>query len=143
MTPGGEMNSDITQPGDIVFTTIGGLRTRVDEIGGHVLGTSLHALRLNEGTFEPDAFAALLTSEQNRSLLTGSTIPRVNVAELTVPRIDHRTARKLVEALDAIGGEVGAATEIAADADRLRQSIIDAVAAGVTAVKEIKADDDG
>lgn len=121
----------ITKPGDIVFTTIGGLRTRVDEEGDHVLGTSLHAMRLSsDSTFEPHAFAALLTSEPNRNLLTGTTIPRVNILELVIPRLDLESAERLRTVLDGINHELAAATEIARHADELRQALIDAIAAG-------------
>jgi type I restriction-modification system DNA methylase subunit len=124
----------ITQAGDIVFTTIGGLRTHVDREGGVVLGTSLQALRVKPGTFDPHALAALLMSERNQRLLTGTTIPRVNVLELAVPELDLETSRELGDVIRAFEDEEAAAADVAARADELRQAIIDAVSTGTLSV---------
>lgn len=126
----------ITEPGDIVFTTIGGIRTRVDDKGGHVLGTSLQALRLAPKTFDPYAVAALMTSEPNRRLLIGTTIPRVNVLELELPRIDAAEATRLAELLRAIEDELETAHAVAARAETLRQALIDAIATGAAKIGE-------
>lgn len=124
----------ITQPGDIVFTTVGGIRTRVDDEGGHVLGTSLQALRLAPKTLDPHAVAALLTNEPNRRLLTGTTIPRVNVLELEVPRIDRATATRIRQILRSLEKEQDVATAVAVRAESLRQSLVDAVASGAAVI---------
>src|SRR5262249_22467653 len=92
----------ITEPGDIVFTRIGGPRTRVDEEGGHVLGTSLQALRLRPDASDPHAVAALLMSERNKRFLTGSVIPRVNVLELELPQLELDAARQFGDAVRAL-----------------------------------------
>jgi hypothetical protein len=120
----------ITEPGDIVFTTIGGIRTRVDDEGGHVLGTSLQALRLAPHTSDPHAVAALLTSEPNRRLLTGTTIPRVNVLELELPRLDPAQATRMADILQTLEAELQTANAVAAGADTLRQALVDAIATG-------------
>ncbi len=124
----------ITEPGDVVFTTIGGIRTRVDEKGGHVLGTSLQALRLAANTFDPYAVAALMTSEPNRRLLIGTTIPRVNVLELELPGIGADEATKLGELMRAIEGELETAHAVAARAETLRQALVDAIATGAAKI---------
>lgn len=124
----------ITESGDIVFTTIGGVRTRVDDKGGHVLGTSLQALRLAPNTFDPYAVAALMTSEPNRRLLIGTTIPRVNVLELELPRIGAAEATELGELLRAIEDELESAHAVAARAETLRQALVDAIATGAAKI---------
>ena len=126
----------ITEPGDIVFTTIGGIRTRVDERGGHVLGTSLQALRLAPNTFDPYAVAALMTSERNRRLLVGTTIPRVNVLELELPRLGAAEAAKLGELLRAIEDELETAHVVTARAETLRQALVDAIATGAAKIRD-------
>jgi hypothetical protein len=120
----------ITQPGDIVFTTIGGIRTRVDEEGGHVLGTSLQALRLAPNTFNPYAVAALLTSEPNRRRLTGTTIPRVNVLELELPLLGPDQTATMAGLLQRLEAEVETSNSIASCAEGLRQALVDAIATG-------------
>lgn len=123
----------VTKPGDIVLTTIGDLRTRVDTDGGHVLGTSLHGLRLDLQIFDPEAVAALLTSEQNRRLM-GGTIPRVNIRELEFPRLSLEAVRRMGDALRELDAEEQAGRTIAKSAAELRRALIDAVAAGVAVV---------
>lgn len=126
----------ITEPGDIAFTTIGGIRTRVDEEGGHVLGTSLQALRMKPNTFDPYAFAALLTSEPNRRLLTGTAIPRVNVLELEIPRLDSATASRTGATLRRLEHELEVGNAVVARAEELRQSLIDALVTGAATLSE-------
>ena len=126
----------VTQPGDIVITTIGELRTRVDTEGGHVLGTSLHALRLDPQLFDPHVVAALLMSEQNRRLIKGTTIPRVNIEQLEFPRVDAETAARLKEALAVLGSEEAAGHSLIESAAGVRAALIEAVAAGTVRMRE-------
>jgi hypothetical protein len=125
---------NVTQPGDIVVTTVGGLRTRVDTEGGHVLGTSLHALRLDPAAFDSHSVAALLMSTQNRGTMSGTTIPRVNIRELEFPRLDPTDAARLRDTLTALDADEAAARALAHGATETRAAIIDAVAAGVAII---------
>jgi hypothetical protein len=119
----------ITQPGDIVLTTIGGIRTRVDFEGGHALGTSLQGLRLDPTAFEPRAVAALLTSEPNRQLVAG-VIPRVNVLELEIPRLSLDEARRFADALEALEQYEEEGVRLARRAQTVRDSLVAALATG-------------
>jgi N-6 DNA Methylase len=132
----------ITEARDIVLTTIGGIRTRVDEEGGHVLGTSLQALRLKADTLDPHALAALLTSEPNRRMLTGATIPRVNILELEIPRLDAPTATRFAELLRQLEDELRATYALASCAEALRTAVVDAIATGATTIEQIKKTND-
>jgi hypothetical protein len=132
----------ITEPGDIVFTTIGPIRTRVDETGGHVLGTSLQALRLHPNTSDPHAVAALLTTEANRRLVKGTTIPRVNVLELELPLLDLATARRLGELVRSLEHEVTTLAAVSARASELQQALVDALGTGTTAFDDDTEDAD-
>jgi N-6 DNA Methylase len=125
----------ITQPGDIVFTTIGGIRTRVDFEGGHALGTSLQALRLDPNAFEPRAVAAFLTSEPNRQLLAG-VVPRVNVLELEIPRLPLDEARKFADALEALERYEEEGVTLARRAEAVRESLIAALATGAATISD-------
>jgi hypothetical protein len=126
----------VTQPGDIVITTIGELRTRVDSEGGHVLGTSLHALRLHSQMFDAHVVAALLMSEQNRRLIKGTTIPRVNIEQLEFPRVDGETAARLKESLAVLDTEEATAHSLMESAAGVRAALIEALAAGTVRIKE-------
>jgi len=123
----------ITEAGDIVLATIGGLRTRVDTEGGHVLGTSLQALRLDPQAFDPLAVAALLTSEPNRKLLSG-TIPRVNVLELEIPRLDRDQAQRLVGVLEALERHADAGQTLSRHAQAVRDALVAALATGAATI---------
>jgi hypothetical protein len=133
----------ITQPGDIVFTTIGGLRTRVDDEGNHVLGTSLHGLRLSQDAYDPHVVAALLTSEPNRRLLTGTTIPRVDVMELEIPGLDVATAARAGELLRSLEHQVEATSAVVTQAEALRSAIVDALATGAATIDDLSEPDTG
>jgi hypothetical protein len=128
----------ITEPGDVVFTTIGGLRTRVDFEGGHVLGTSLHALRLQREIFDPEAVAALLTSEPNRRLIKGSTIPRVNMLELELPLLDRAAAAELVAAIRELHHQEAAGHRLGRTAATTREALVAAVSAGTLRVRSTR-----
>src|SRR5262249_31312156 len=119
----------ITQPGDIVLTTIGGIRTRVDAEGGHALGTSLQGLRLDLDAFDPRAVAALLTSEPNRQLVAG-VIPRVTVLELEIPRLPLDEARRFADALEAFERHEEEGVTLARRAEAVRDSLVAALATG-------------
>ncbi len=126
----------VTQPGDIVVTTIGELRTRVDSDGGHVLGTSLHALRLDPQLFDPHVVAAQLMSHQNRRLIKGTTIPRVNISQLEFARVDAETAARLKEALAVLAAEEAAGHSLIESAAGVRAALIEAVAAGTVRMRQ-------
>jgi hypothetical protein len=132
----------ITHPGDIVFTTVGELRTRVDDDGGHVLGRSLQALRLERDTFDPHAVAELLRSEPNRQLVTG-TIPRVNVLELEIPRLDPSQTSHLRKILEATEHNEEKGHAIARSAAALRTAVIDAMATGAVTIEDASEETDG
>lgn len=123
-----------TNPGDIVFTTVGSLRTRVDTDGGHALGTSLQALRLGPA-LDPEAVAALLMSESNRRLLRGGTIPRVNVQELEIPWLPLAEAAEFTRVLEALQLQAVRAQELVNHAARLRAVLIDVLATGAVTIE--------
>jgi hypothetical protein len=133
----------ITQPGDIVFTTVGGLRTRVDDEGGHVLGTSLHGLRLSQDAYDAHVVAALLTSEPNRRLLTGTTIPRVDVMELEIPGLDLATAARAGEVLRSLEHELETTSAVVTQAEALRSAIVEALATGAATIDDLSEPDTG
>jgi hypothetical protein len=123
----------ITRPGDIVLTTIGGIRCRVDVEGGHVLATSLLALRLNTDALDPHAVAALLTSEPNRRLLSG-TIPRIDVLELEIPSLDLAAARRVREILRELECELETAHAVVTRTEELRKALVEALATGTVTI---------
>lgn len=127
----------VTQQGDIVITTIGELRTRVDTEGGHVLGTSLHALRLDRQLFDPHVVAALLMSDQNRRLIKGTTIPRVNIKQLEFPRVDGETATRLKEVLAGLDADEAAGHALIESIVSVRAALIEAVAAGAVELRPV------
>lgn len=133
----------VTEPGDIVITTIGTLRARVDTEGGHVLGTSLHALRLRTDAFDPEVIAVLLTSEQNQRLLTGTAIPRVNVRELEFPSFDLAEASEISRIMRAVEQEEERAHTLARSASELRAAVVEALATGAATIRSTPEKSDG
>lgn len=116
-----------TRVGDVLFATVGRLRSVVDQAGGHVLGADVHALRV-----APDApitaryLALALTGNWNARFTTG-TIPRVNLhhVEIPVPPLETQTA--LVDLDETLASANDHAARIARSTEAAITSILDAV----------------
>ena len=76
---------DLTEPGEILVSTIGKLAVALDESGGHLLATGVVGLRVRGNQLRPDYLAAVLDGKWNSRFFTGQTIQRVPVRELEVP----------------------------------------------------------
>jgi hypothetical protein len=75
-----------TAPGDIVFTTMSGVKALVDTEGGHRIGNGVQALRLDQSSrFDPHYVALCLAAQWNERYQRGATIKHVKSADLEVP----------------------------------------------------------
>ncbi len=84
-----------------------------------------------------------MTSEPNRRLLIGTTIPRVNVLELEFPRLDPNQAKEMGELLQTLDAEQETANAVAARAEALRQALVDAIATGAAKIRDTSQPEDG
>ncbi len=115
----------LTRPGDIVFSPqSGALDTFVDRHGGHVLARPLQALRVLDGSMDPEVVAAFLESPRNRRFVTGSALARVSLRDLELPLLNRRDSETLRRALRALEDEERLAGELVRSAKRLRRTLV-------------------
>jgi hypothetical protein len=120
----------LTQAGDVILATVGERPYAVvDTTGGAVLGPGLEALRLGS-SFDPTVVAALLSSSQSRRAVTGSTIPRVRLRDLSIPALPPDTEHTATGALNRLSELEALASEISAAAHEARQVLVESLAAG-------------
>ncbi|TPF80742.1 MULTISPECIES: N-6 DNA methylase [unclassified Bifidobacterium] len=89
-------NDRITEPGDILLTTIGEIRSMVDTTGGHRVDRRINIVRMDKPQWDPEYVALMLEGSWNTALLQGSGVRHVRPARLEVPALpldqQHRIA---------------------------------------------------
>jgi hypothetical protein len=121
----------ITQPGDVILATIGERPYAVvDRHGGAVLGNDLEVLRIHVDWLDPDVVAACLSSSQTARAVTGATIPRVRLRDLTLPAMSAETTAAVRETLRRLREIEAAAHDLASAAARARGLLVEAAVAG-------------
>ncbi len=79
---------DVTQPGDVLVTTMNEVRTVVDHAGGHLPSTGVDRLRIiDPATLTSGYLATVLRGSWNARHQRGSTISRAALRELELPLI--------------------------------------------------------
>lgn len=96
-TPQDEKSNDrITEPGDILLTAIGEIRSMVDATGGHRVDRRVNIVRVDNPQWDPEYVALMLEGNWNTVFLQGSAIRHVRPARLEVPALpleqQHRIA---------------------------------------------------
>lgn len=87
----------VTASGDVVVSTTGTLLTRVDETGGHQLGSHLIALTPSSDSLDPEFLALCLAAEPNKMRMGGTGAPRVAVNDLHLPVPPISAQRQVAE----------------------------------------------
>lgn len=96
-------DTDLTERGDVLVTTMNEVRAIVDETGGHLGSTGVDRIRiLDLAVITPSYLAAALTGSWNSRLQAGTTVQRAPIRDLEVPLIPPRDQTKVVQALDTI-----------------------------------------
>ncbi|WP_175578428.1 N-6 DNA methylase [Bifidobacterium jacchi] len=96
-TPQDEKSNDrITEPGDILLTAIGEIRSMVDATGGHRVDRRVNIVRVDKQQWDSEYVALMLEGNWNTVFLQGSAIRHVRPARLEVPALpleqQHRIA---------------------------------------------------
>jgi hypothetical protein len=114
-----------TKPGDVVLSPASGaLRAIVDRDGGRILARPLQALRLLDGSLDPEVVAAFLESPRNRRFVTGAAYARVSLRDLELPMLAERDSAALRIALEDLGDQERLANELASSAQELRHTLV-------------------
>jgi hypothetical protein len=122
----------LTMPGDVIIVATGGqLAAAVDRRGGSVLAAPIQALRLTASSMEPDLVAVFLASPRNRRFFSGTTIARAALRELEVPVLPSGQAKELLAVLNGLKEQEELAEQIGADAQRLREILLDLASAPI------------
>jgi hypothetical protein len=121
----------ITQPGDVILATIGDRPYAVvDEQGGAILGNNLELLRIRATWLDPHVVAACLSSSQTARAVTGTTIPRVRMRDLTLPAMTAETTAMVGDNLARLRQIEDAAQGLATAAAEARHLVVEAIMAG-------------
>lgn len=122
----------VTEPGDILVTTMNTIRAVVDAQGGHLLGNGVYRLRMDTSLLDPAYVAHCLRGTWNQRHQSGATIKRADIKVLEIPLIPLKEQRQLVTALDAISGAQRDAETAAAAARDMTKGLLDGLRYDVT-----------
>lgn len=110
----------VTQPGDVIFTTMGRVRALVDSTGGHRLGNGVHALRLEQPSrFTPEYVAMCLAGRWNDRHQKGSAMKTVKPGDLEIPLLPLRDQGDWVHAFTSLSTARSRAASLVELADDL------------------------
>lgn len=116
-----------TDAGDVLFATVGRLKSVIDRAGGHVLGADVHALRVApDAPITAEYLALALTGSWN-TRFTNGIIPRVNLHDVEIPVPPLETQTALVEINETIAAANAHAARIAQSTEAAMTNILDAV----------------
>ena len=123
----------LTQPGDVLLTTVDKVRAIVDEEGGHFpMGTVSRMRILDHTRLDPHYLADVLAGDWNLRFAAGTAIQRIPVREIEIPvppleqqRAIHATISRAREAKEL-------AKQASEAADSLTTAILNAVRHGIS-----------
>ena len=123
----------LTQPGDVLLTTVDRVRAVVDEEGGHFPVGSISRIRIADRTkLDPHYLADVLTGEWNLRFASGTAIQRIPVREVEIPVPSLELQRAIHNTISTAREAKRLAREASAAADSLTTVILNAVRHGVT-----------
>ncbi|HEX4114823.1 MAG TPA: N-6 DNA methylase [Solirubrobacteraceae bacterium] len=119
---------ELTEPGDVLLTTMNEVCAVVDEAGGHVQSTGVERIRVRDtSAIAPGYLAAVLTGTWNSRFQTGTTIQRVHVRELEIPLIPLEDQGVVERAQAEIERFRQLSEQMAGQAEQVRNAILDAL----------------
>ena len=136
---GGHLNPDdprinrtrLTEPGDVIFATIGA-KAVVDQEGGHILAGHVVAIEiLDPNVITPEVLATYLSTDAVANLSTGVTIQRVNPRQASVPLLPPHQARNVTTTLTRLRRQRADIVAWLETINATQQALVDAAAAGV------------
>ncbi|MFE1646210.1 N-6 DNA methylase [Microbacterium sp. P01] len=124
----------LTQPGDVLLTTVHGIRAVVDEAGGHFpVGHGIFRIRVIDRTsLDPYYLADVLAGEWNLRFAVGTAIQRVPVREIEIPVPPLEDQRAIHATLNSAREAKQLATQASEAADSLATAILNAVRHGAS-----------
>lgn len=120
----------LTEPGDVLFTTMGTVRAVVDDEGGRIPAKGVYVLHLNRDRFDPAFVAAVLSSKWNEVHQRGTAITHAVVKDLEIPVLSLEEQQRVVAELTQLSETAQRARALAEAADRAEAAVLDVVRFG-------------
>ena len=121
----------LTEPMDVVVMVVGRVpRAFIDSGGGHLLPDFMQALRVKGASADPVVLAALLSAPSNARFVAGSTIPRLSLLDIELPRLPAAEMATLHRVLLSVTQQERVAAELRQNALDVRDRLAEALVAG-------------
>lgn len=127
---------NVTEPGDVLLSTMRTIRAVVDPTGGRTLSSGVIRLRIDQNQLNPHYVAECLAASWNQSLETGNYIPHANVRDLQIPLIPIDEQIRVTNYLDEARRISSAGRVLISAADRLAGTQLDAIRFDLKLVEE-------
>lgn len=123
----------LTQPGDVLLTTVDKVRAIVDDEGGHLPVGSISRIRIVDHTkLDPNYLADVLAGEWNSRFAAGTAIQRIPVREIEIPVPPLAQQREIHATIDKAREAKRLANQASEAADSLTTAILNAVRHGAS-----------
>ncbi|HCJ48870.1 MAG TPA: hypothetical protein DHW40_06020 [Microbacterium sp.] len=121
----------MTEPGDILLTTIDKVRAVVDETGGLIPVGGVTRLRVDRNALDPHFVADVLTGDWNLRFSAGTAIRRIPVRSIEIPLLPLETQRRLHEAIAVVNRTRDLAAKASEAARTLTKTMLTAARHGI------------
>lgn len=117
----------VTEPGDVLVTTMRTVRAVVDETGGRTLRPGVIRIRVNRRQLDPHYVAECLAGSWNQRIETGAYIPHANIRDLEVPLLPIEEQVDVVSSLSRIRSLASAGRALESASDDLAQAQLESL----------------
>jgi hypothetical protein len=117
----------LTEPGDVLVTTIRTIRAIVDDVGGRLLRSGVIRVRVDTTELDPHYVAACLAGTWNQRFEKGLYSPNANIRDLEIPLIPLPFQQEIVRYVDRARRTAAAAHSIAAAAQQVADVFLEGV----------------
>ncbi|WP_341578222.1 N-6 DNA methylase [Microbacterium schleiferi] len=132
--PSADTSGLLTQPDDVLVTTVHGIRAVVDEAGGHFpIGHGLFRIRVvDRANLDPHYLADVLAGGWNLRFAAGTAIQRIPVRDIEIPVPPLEDQRAIHAAINNARKAKQLANQASEAADSLTTAILNAVRHGTS-----------
>ncbi|MET0996861.1 MAG: N-6 DNA methylase, partial [Mycobacterium sp.] len=120
----------LTEPGDVLFTTMGTVRAVVDHEGGRIPAKGVWVLHLDTSRFDPAFVAASISAKWNGVHQRGNSITHAVVNDLEIPVLPLEQQRRVAAELTRLDQSARQARALADAAERAAAAVLDVVRFG-------------
>ena len=118
---------NLTEPGDVLATTMRTLHAVVDETGGRSVGPGVIRLRVDRSQFNPGYIAACVTAGWNQRYEAGFYTPHANIRDLEIPVIPLADQERVVRNVEQARSVADAAKLASLAATELAETLLESV----------------